>query len=128
MRRCTLALFFVCAAVSAQEPSPPPARQFKPPENWLNFNFGNVQPPAEGWFRPNPANVQPRLLTLSTPPAPKSCAVPLLEAPVDPNVDPKISLPVGPTENIDNMPIAKGLPPCPSRNAQPEVLFVPRTK
>jgi len=126
MKRCTLALLFACAALPAQEPvaPPPPARQFTPPENWLNFNFGKV--PAQGWFRL--ANVQPRYWTLNTPPASDACSVPLLEAPVNPNIDPKISVPTGPGENIDNMPIAKGLPPCPSRDGQPEVLFVPRTK
>jgi hypothetical protein len=129
MKRCMLALLFACAASSAQVPAAqlPPARQFKPPENWLNFDFGNMQPPKPNWFR-NFSKVQPRYLTLTTPPASDACSVPLLEAPVDPNIDPKISVPTGPGENIDNMPIAKGLPPCPSRNAQPEVLFVPRTK
>ncbi|HVP46804.1 MAG TPA: hypothetical protein VMT32_09480 [Bryobacteraceae bacterium] len=122
-----LALLFACAVLPAQEWSPR-ARQFKPPENWLNFNFSNVQPPAQGWFRPNLANVQPRYWTLTSPPGSDACSVPLLEAPVNPNIDPKISVPTGPGENIDNMPIAKGLPPCPSRDAQPEVLFVPRTK
>jgi hypothetical protein len=42
----------------------------------------------------------------------KTCAVPLLVVPVDPNIDPKISIDRKPAANVDHMPIAKGLPPC----------------
>jgi hypothetical protein len=29
-----------------------------------------------------------------------------------------------PAENIDNMPVAKGLPPCPSQESQPEMQYL----
>lgn len=124
MKRGLLALVFACAVLSAQEPAapPPPTRQFQPPESWLNFNFGNVQP------RRFTLAVQPGTFALAMESPPRSCSVPLLEVPVNPDIDPKISPLKTPAENIDKMPIAKGLLPCPSPGSQPEVLFLPRSK
>jgi hypothetical protein len=52
----------------------------------------------------------------------KACAVPLLVVPVDPNIDPKISIGKKPAANIDRMPIAQGLPPCaPKREERPVI-------
>jgi hypothetical protein len=44
--------------------------------------------------------------------------------PVDPNVDLKMPVLKTPAENIDNMPVAKGLPPCPSQESQPEMQYL----
>ncbi len=51
-------------------------------------------------------------------PEPEACAVPLLVVPVDPNIDPKISIDKKPAANIDHMPIANGLPPCAPRHEE----------
>ena len=54
--------------------------------------------------------------------------VPLLKAPIDPNIDWKMPLLKSPVENIDNMPVAKGLPPCASEHSQPGVWYFPHTQ
>ena len=41
----------------------------------------------------------------------RTCVIPLLEVPVDPEVDRKMMVPV-PKSNVDRMPIAPGLPAC----------------
>jgi hypothetical protein len=110
MKRCLLALMLACATLSAEQASAPPVRQFKPPENWSNWNFSNIEPSTF-------PGVQPR-----------ACAAPLLAAPIDPTVDwrmPALTTPVG---NIDSMPIAKGLPPCRPQDSRPKVWFVPNIK
>jgi hypothetical protein len=56
---------------------------------------------------------------------PRACSVPLLEVPVDPNIDPKISIDRKPAANIDHMPIAKGLPPCARRDEERAVIEGP---
>lgn len=108
MGRSFLALTLGCSALLAQEPAAPPARDFNAPQSWFEWKKF--------------ATVRPRALTLSDRPAPQVCSVPLLVAPVDPNVD--LKMPQLPTENLDHMPVAKGLPPCPSQESQPEVWYL----
>ena len=120
MTRCILVLVFACAALPAQESAArPPSRQFK--ENWLNFN-SNIMPPRTFNF-----SVQPGTFVMAEPSAPV-CSVPLLEAPIDPNIDWKTPVVKSPEENIDNIPFVKGLPPCASHDSKPEFWFNPRTK
>jgi hypothetical protein len=114
MRRCFLALALGCSALLAQEPAAPPSSDFHAPQSWFQWKKF--------------ASVQPRFIILPSTRAPQVCSVPLLVAPVDPNVDLKMPVLKAPAENIDNMPVAKGLPPCPSRDTQPEVLYLPNRK
>jgi hypothetical protein len=107
-----LALTLSCSALLAQEPVAPPSSDFHAPQSWFQWKKF--------------ANVQPRTVILAHRPAPQVCSVPLLVAPVDPNVD--LKMPQLPTENLDPMPVAKGLPPCSSRESRPEILVVPNRK
>ena len=109
MGRCLLALVLGCSALLAQEPVSPPSTDFNAPQSWFQWKKF--------------ASVQPRALALSMP-APQGCSVPLLAAPVDPNVDVKMPLLKEPAESLDHMPVAKGLPPCPSHDSQPEVRYI----
>jgi len=109
MGRCLLALVLGCSALLAQEPASPPSTDFNAPQSWFQWKKF--------------ASVQPRALALSMP-APQGCSVPLLAAPVDPNVDVKMPLLKEPAGNLDHMPVAKGLPPCPSHQSQPEVWYI----
>ena len=111
MRRYLLAFALGGSALLAQPPAAPPSSDFHAPPNWFQWKKF--------------ATVQPRTFAFSSRPAQPVCSVPLLAAPVDPNVDLKMPVLKEPAGNIDNMPIAKGLPPCPSRESQPEVLVVP---
>lgn len=114
MGRYLLALALGGSALLAQEPPvAPPSSDFHAPQSWFQWKkFASVQPGAFTFFSS----------------APQACSVPLLVAPVDPNVDVKMPQLKKPAENIDHMPIAKGLPPCPSQDSQPEVLYFPKRK
>lgn len=114
MGRYLLALMLGCSALVAQEPAAPPSSDFNAPQSWFQWKKF--------------ASVQPRFLVLPSTRAPEVCAVPLLAAPVDPNVDLKMPQFKEPADNIDHMPIVKGLPPCPSRDSQPGVWFLPNRK
>jgi len=111
MGRYFLALAVGCSALLAQEPAAPPSPDFHAPPSWFQWKKF--------------ASVQPRFIIRPSTRAPQVCSVPLLVAPVDPNVDLKMPVLQEPAENIDHMPIAKGLPPCPSQESQPEVLYIP---
>ncbi len=57
-------------------------------------------------------NREPRGVVRFAPgPRERTCVVPLLEVPVDPEVDRKMMVPV-PKSNVDRMPVAPGLPAC----------------
>jgi len=116
MKRCLLALMFASGAALGQEPLPSSQLDLqnlfapKPQDKTLRWRFTQILPPV---------NAQPQVFFLpekSVRVSPKMCVVPLLAVPVDPNIDPKMKLEKAPKENIDNMPIAEGLPPCPSRD------------
>jgi hypothetical protein len=94
----------------AQEPAAPPSSDFHAPQNWFQWKKF--------------ASVQPQRFTVFLDSAPQVCSVPLLVAPVDPNVDLKMPALKTPAENIDRMPVAKGLPPCSSQEPQPEVQYL----
>ena len=114
MGRCLLALTLGWSALLAQETAAPPSSDFRAPQSWFQWKeFASVQP---GTFN---------LLSNS---APQACSVPLLAAPVDPNVDLKMPVLKTPDKNLDHMPVAKGLPPCPAHKARPEVWFLPKRK
>ena len=103
MRRCLVALALACSTLMAQELAPPPSKYFNAQSGFQWKKFASVQP-----------HTFPLVM-----PAPQVCSVPLLVAPVDPNVDLKMPLLREPAENLDHMPLAKGLPPCPSQDSQP---------
>jgi hypothetical protein len=112
MKRCVLALMFASSAALAQEPLPGSQLDLhlfapKPKDRTQSWRFTQILPPVNG---------QPRVFFVpEKSAAPTMCVVPLLAVPIDPNVDPKMKLEKAPKENIDNRPIAEGLPPCPSR-------------
>ncbi len=108
MRRYVLALALGCSTLLAQQPSAPPSSDFHAPPNWFQWKKF--------------ASVQPRTINLSSS-VPQVCSVPLLAVPIDPNVDLKMPVLKAPAENLDNMLVAKGLPPCPSQDSQPEVSY-----
>lgn len=110
MGRCLLTLALGCSALLAQEPAAPPSSAFHAPQSWFQWKKF--------------ASVQPGKFNLLSNTAPQVCSVPLLVAPVDPNVDLKMPLLKEPAENLDHMPIAKGLPPCPSYDPQPEAGYI----
>jgi len=113
MKRCILALACASVAALAQEqpqvPSPGPPLQFrffgaKPEHRMFRWKFNRVLPLA---------STEPRMFV--APPEGGSsgpCVAPLLMMPIDPDVDPKMNRPAH--RNIDKMPVAKGLPPCPN--------------
>jgi hypothetical protein len=105
-----LALTLGCSALLAQEPVAPPSSDFHAPGSWFQWKKF--------------ATVQPQRFTVLRDSASQACSVPLLAAPVDPNVDPKMPVLKTPAENIDRMPVAKGLPPCPSQEPQPEMQYL----
>jgi hypothetical protein len=110
MGRYLLALTLGCSALLAQEPVAPPSSDFHAPQSWFQWKkFATVQPQGFTAFRDS---------------APQACSVPLLAAPVDPNVDPKMPVLKPPAENIDRMPVVKGLPPCPSQVSQPDMQYL----
>jgi hypothetical protein len=110
MRRCLLPLALGCSALLAQEPVAPPSSDFHAPQSWFQWKKF--------------ASVQPQRFTVFLDSAPQGCSVPLLVAPVDPNVDLKMPALKTPAESIDHMPVAKGLPPCLSQDAQPEIQYL----
>ena len=110
MGRYLLALTLGCSTLLAQEPAAPPSSDFHAPQSWFQWKkFATVQPQGFTVFRDN---------------VPQACAVPLLVAPVDPNLDLKMPVLKTPTENIDHMPVAKGLPPCPSQEPQTQMQYL----
>jgi len=110
MGRCLLALVLCGSALLAQEPAVPPSSDFNAPPSWFQWKKF--------------ASARPRVFALPSSSAPQVCAVPLLVVPVDPNVDVKMPLLKEPAENLDHMPVAKGLPPCSSQDSQPEVFYI----
>jgi hypothetical protein len=110
MLRCFLLLALGCSALLAQEPVAPPSSGFHAPQNWFQWKKF--------------ASVQPQGFTLFSNSVPQACSVPLLVAPIDPNLDLKMPVLKTPAENLDRMPVAKGLPPCSSQEAQPEMQYL----
>jgi hypothetical protein len=110
MLRCLLPLALGCSALLAQEPVAPPSPDFHAPQSWFQWKKF--------------ASVQPQRFVLFSDSAPQVCSVPLLVVPVDPSVDLKMPVLKAPAENIDNMPVAKGLTPCPSQESQPEMQYL----
>jgi len=110
MLRWFLPLALGCSALLAQEPVSPPSPDFHAPQSWFQWKKF--------------ATVQPQRLTVFLDSAPQACSVPLLAVPVDPNVDLKMPVLKTPAENIDRMPVAKGLPPCSSQEPQPEMQYL----
>jgi hypothetical protein len=110
MGRYLLTLALGCSALLAQEPAAPPSPDFNAPQSWFQWKKF--------------ARVQPQRFTVFLDSAPQACSVPLLAVPVDPNVDLKMPVLKTPAENIDNMPVAKGLPPCPSQESPPEMQYL----
>ena len=112
MGRYLLALALGCSTLLAQEPATPPSSDFHAPPSWFQWKKF--------------ATVQPRFVVVPSTREPQVCSVPLLVAPVDPNID--LKMPQLPAENLDHMPIVKGLPPCPSQESQPQVLYLLKHK
>jgi len=112
MRRYLLAIALGGSALLAQESPAPPSLDFHAPRNWFQWKKF--------------ASVQPRFVLTPSARDPQVCSVPLLAAPADPNVDVKMLK--EPAGNVDNMPVVKGLPPCPSRESQPEIRIPPNRK
>jgi hypothetical protein len=111
MRRGLLVLAVASVAALGQEqpamPSPNLNRA-KAVENAVR-NLFRMNAQRRGVVR---FELSPRGLMLLEPgPPDRTCVVPLLEVPVDPEVDRKITIPV-PKSNVDHMPIAQGLPVC----------------
>ena len=106
MGRYLLALTLGCSALLAQESAPPPSSDFHAPPSWFQWKKF--------------ASVQPQRFTVLLDSDPQVCSVPLLVARVDPNLNLKMPVLKTPTESIDHMPVAKGLPPCPSHESKPE--------
>jgi len=113
MRRCVLVLAFASVAALGQEqpamrsPNLNPNRA-KSVENAVRNLFRmNRAPWGVVRFAPAPRG----LMLLDPGPRERTCVVPLLEVPVDPEVDRKMMVPV-PKSNVDRMPIAPGLPAC----------------
>ena len=110
MGRGVLTLALSCSALLAQESALPQSSDFHAPPSWFQWKkFATVQPQGFTEFLDS---------------APQACSVPLLAVPVDPNIDLKMPVLKTPAENIDHMPVAKGLPPCPSQNSQPEMQYL----
>ena len=110
MGRGLLTLALSCSALLAQETVAPPSPNFHAPQSWFQWKKF--------------ATVQPQGFTVLRDSAPQACAVPLLAVPVDPNLDLKMPVLKTPGGNVDRMPVAKGLPPCPSPDAQPEMQYL----
>jgi hypothetical protein len=110
MGRYLLTLALSCSALLAQEPAAPPSPDFHAPQSWFQWKKF--------------ASVQPQRFTVFLDSAPQVCSVPLLVAPVDPNVDLKMPVLKEPAEDIAHMPVAKGLPPCSSQEPQPEMQYL----
>jgi hypothetical protein len=136
MKRCVLALMFASGTALAHDPLPssqldlhlffpkPQGTQAQEPlpgyrlAPHLFFTKPQDKTQRRAFTQDLPqVNAQPQVIFLLEESARVStCVVPLLVVPVDPNVDPKMKLERVPKENIDNMPVADGLPPCPSQD------------
>jgi hypothetical protein len=92
MKRGVILLTLTCAAAFAQDQPVPEAWQLQALKNALR-----VSP-------------KPRIVLSQ---APRACAVPLLPVPVDPRIGAKMPVAKPPVQNMDDMPRANGLPPCP---------------
>jgi len=113
MRRSLLVLAFASVAALGQEQPAMPSPNLNPNrakavENAVRNLFRmNTQPRGVMRFEPSPRG----LMLLEPGPQERTCVVPLLEVPVDPEVDRKMTVPV-PKSNVGPMPIAPGLPVC----------------
>ena len=111
MRRCVFVLAFASVAALGQEQPAMPSPNLNPNrakavENAVRNLFRMNRAPR-GVVRFEPA---PRRL-VDPGPRERTCVVPLLEVPVDPEVDRKMTVLV-PKSNVGPMPIAQGLPAC----------------
>lgn len=102
MKRLVFLLGVTCVAALGQEQPAPGTPNLEP---WQVQALKNaVRGSRMIWIEPVPEGMARQ--------QPKVCVVPLLLAPVDPRVD--AGMPIAkPPKNIDNMPVAEGLPPCP---------------
>jgi len=113
MRRCVLVLAFASVAALGQEQPAMPSPNLNPNrakavENAVRNLFRmNRAPRGVVRFAPAPRG----LILLDPGPRERTCVVPLLEVPVDPEVDRKMTVLV-PKSNVGPMPIAQGLPAC----------------
>lgn len=122
MKWCIFVMASWCAAASAQvitqnaAPKLEPY-QFKALENALRSPKAPATNRFSGPFAKLPSLTAP--VPLSPKPSmplevAKACAIPLLSIHGDPNIDSGIQRKMGPEAfSMDDMPIAKGLPPCP---------------
>ena len=115
MRRGLLVLAVASVAALGQEQPAIPSPNLNPNrakavENAVRNLFRmNTQPRGVVRFELSPRG----LMLLEPGPPERTCVVPLLEVPVDPEVDRKMNVPV-PKSNVDHMPIAQGLSVCSS--------------
>jgi hypothetical protein len=113
MKRCAFLLGLVCATVLGQEQPAPSApgvdpSRFQALKNALRgLHMMQIEPRV---MRIEPrASVSPKVLV---PIESEACVVPLLEMPVNPNIDTKMPILKG-QKNMDQMPVAQDLPTCP---------------
>jgi len=108
MKRCVFALVLTCgAALGQQEPAP---------LGTLNIAPRSSQALRNALRGSHLVRIEPGLTIVPlgvARPEPKVCAVPLLAAALDPRIDARMPIAKPPAANIDNMPVAEGLPPCP---------------
>jgi hypothetical protein len=110
MKRFVFLLVLTGVVALGQEQPAPATPNLEP---WQVQALKNALRGSHLWFEPVPAGmVQPELAGIVNQ-EPRFCAVPLLLALVDPTVDAGMPIAKPPKKNIDNMPLAEGLPPCP---------------
>jgi hypothetical protein len=115
MKRCLFVLAFASVAMWGQDravivvpDSLPDADQLKSLDD--AFQRGNALPSGKVLFVPN-ARVLELEPTVPTTPDTRTCAVPLLVVPVNPNIDRKMV--VRPHKSaFESAGIVKGMPPC----------------
>ena len=98
MKRSVILLVISCAAALAQDQTAPFTPQ---PEPWR----------LQAWKNALRFSPKTRIMRMGQPANP--CAVPLLAAPVDQRIGAKMPVLKPPAKNLDDMPSANGLPPCP---------------
>ena len=101
MKSSVILLVMSCVAALAQDQTSPLTPQ---PEPWR----------LQAWKNAMRFSPKTRIMLMGQPM--NACAVPLLAVPVDPQIGAKMPVSKPPAKNVDDMPSAKGLPPCPPAN------------
>ena len=116
-----LAILVLSSAAFAQAPGAAPLPKLDPgnPKAFDNAlrALNPFSPKSKNLLVPRPFSSPRMLAQIGPAPRPNSCAIPLLEVPVNPNIDLRIQRPINPNAPYDNMPVTTGLPPCPQQPA-----------